>query len=310
MLDEMVATTFDVIADVTFSGGDTFDRDSVHNAIEDYIADAGKISLFDILGAPDWLPRPGRLISGKAMRETKALADTAIDARIAAGHSGVPDLLDLLLQGEDPKSGRKMTTAELRDNLLTFIVAGHETTALTLAWSLYLLAFDPEIQERAQQEVGAVLGGRSARGEDVENLPFVRNVINEALRLYPPAGMVSRTALANDTLGGREVKPGDTCIIPIYALHRNELLWDAPDTFNPDRWETSSVDRYAYLPFGDGPRICIGMSFAIQEAVIILATLLSRFRFNAVPGKVPDPVMILTLRPEGGVWLTAEPVNP
>lgn len=308
MLDEMVTTTFDVIADVTFSGGETFDRDGVHNAIDDYISEAGKISLFDILGAPDWVPRPGRVMSGKALREMKSVADRAIEDRAVRGNEGVPDLLDLLLQGEDPKSGRKMSTAELRDNLLTFIVAGHETTALTLAWSMYLVAFDQEVQDRARAEAQAVLQGRAATGEDVEHLPYIRQIIDEALRLYPPAGMVSRTAMAADTLCGREIRKGDTCIIPIYALQRSKLLWDDPDAFRPDRFaDRKSVDRYAYLPFGDGPRICIGASFALQEAVIILATMLSRFKYTPVPGRDPDPVMILTLRPQGGVWLTAEP---
>ena len=307
LLDEMVTTTFDVIADVTFSGGDTFDRDGVHRAIDDYIAEAGKISLFDILGFPDWVPRPGRVMSGQALREMKSVADKAIDDRAASGHEGVPDLLDLLLAGEDPKSGRKMNTAEMRDNLLTFIVAGHETTALTLAWSMYLVAFDQRVQDKARAEAQEVLQGRAASGEDVEHLPFIRQIIEEALRLYPPAGVISRTALEPDTLGGREIRPGDTVMIPIYALHRNRLLWDDPDMFRPERFE-SRPDRYAYLPFGDGPRICIGMAFAVQEAVIILATLLSRFRFKPVPGRDPEPVMILTLRPEGGVWLEAEAV--
>lgn len=309
MLDEMVTTTFDVISDVTFSGGDTFDRDAVHGAIDDYIAEAGKISLFDILGFPDWIPRPGRVMSGAALKEMKQMADGAIDARAARGNDGVPDLLDLLLEGEDPKTKRKMSTAELRDNLLTFIVAGHETTALTLAWSLYLVGFDQQVQDRARAEAREVLQGRAATGDDVENLPYIRQIIDEALRMYPPAGIISRTALKKDTLCGRDVRPGDTVMIPIYALGRNHLLWDDPDRFDPDRFaDRKSIDRYAYLPFGDGPRICIGASFALQEAVIILATLLSRFKFTAVNGKEPDPVMILTLRPQGGVWLTAEAV--
>ncbi|WP_299702255.1 cytochrome P450 [uncultured Tateyamaria sp.] len=307
LLDEMVTTTFDVIADVTFSGDGTFDRSSIHRAIEDYISNAGKISLFDIMGAPDWVPRPGRMVQGTAMRDTKAIADRAIETRAARPHDGVPDLLDLLMAGEDPESGRKMTTAELRDNLLTFIVAGHETTALTLAWSMYLVAFDPAAQDRARAEAQSVLQGRPARGGDIQHLPFIRQIIDEALRLYPPAGMVSRTAMANDVLCGCEIRKGDTCIIPIYAVHRSKLLWDNPDAFRPERFaDRKLVDRYAYLPFGDGPRICIGASFALQEAVIILATVLSRFKFVPVAGKNPDPVMILTLRPDGGVWLTAE----
>ncbi|WP_299723043.1 cytochrome P450 [uncultured Tateyamaria sp.] len=307
-LDEMVTTTFDVIADVTFSGGDTFDRDAVHHAIDDYISEAGKISLFDVLGAPDWVPRPGRVMSGQAMRDMKVVADRAIDERAARGPEGVPDLLDLLMAGEDPKSGRRMNTSEMRDNLLTFIVAGHETTALTLAWSMYLVAFDQDVQDAARAEAQSVLGDRAATGADVEDLPLIRQIIDEALRLYPPAGIVSRTAMADDVLCGREVRKGDTVMLPIYALHRSHLHWDDPDAFRPSRFaDRKAIDRYAYLPFGDGPRICIGASFALQEAVIILATMLARFRVRPVPGRDPDPVMILTVRPEGGVWLMAEP---
>lgn len=309
MLDEMITTTFDVIADVTFSGDDTFDRAGIHDAIDAYIAQAGRISLLDVLGLPDWLPRPGRAQSTRPLNAMKREADRAIEARAARGAKPNPDLLDLLLSGSDPKSGRQMTTAELRDNLLTFIVAGHETTALTLAWALYLVAFDPNIQNAARDEARNVLEGRAATGQDVENLPFIRTIIDEALRLYPPAGMISRTAQKPDRLCGTAILPGDTVMVPIYALHRSHLLWDTPDAFRPDRFANrKSLDRYAYLPFGDGPRICIGMAFALQESVIILSTLLARLRFTPVRGKDPTPVMIITLRPEGGVWLEAEPI--
>ncbi len=311
LFDEMVTATFEVISDVTFSGGEKFDRSAVHAAIDKYIAQTAKVSILDIFGAPGWIPRPLRMISSGAMREMKRMADGAIEARRASGPHNVPDLLDLLLEGEDPKTKRTMSTEELRDNLLTFIVAGHETTALTLAWSLYLLAFDPTVQARARAEAQGVLQGRTATADDVENLPFIRQVIDEALRLYPPAAMVSRIAREADTLCGREVRAGDTVMLPFYALHRNHLLWDHPHAFNPDRFsDPKAIDRYAYLPFGDGPRICIGASFAIQEAVIILATLISRFRFSRVPGKEPKPVLILTLRPEGGVWLKVERAGP
>lgn len=309
MFDEMVRATFDVISDVTFSDGNGFDRDAVHRAIDAYVSEAGRISLFDILGLPDWVPRPGRMMSGPALQQMKTAADRSIDARRHAGRStAMPDLLDLLMAGEDPETQRRMDTAELRDNLLTFIVAGHETTALTLAWALYLCAFDPDIQDRARAEARAVLGDRAATGADVEALPLIRQIVDEALRLYPPAGVVSRTAQAADTLCGHQIRPGDTVMIPIYALHRNRLLWDDPDAFRPARFaDRKAIARYAYLPFGDGPRICIGASFALQEAVIILSTLLARFRFRPVRGRDPKPVMILTLRPEGGVWLQADP---
>lgn len=305
MFDEMVQTTFEVISDVTFSGDEGFDRDGVHHAIEAYIQSTAKISLGDMLGLPSWVPRLSRIRSGGALTDMQRVADEAIQRRRASGQpNAAPDLLDLLLAGADPESGRQMSTEELRDNLLTFIVAGHETTALSLSWALYLVAGDPRVQDLARAEAQSVLEDRVAGAEDVPNLPYIRQIVDEALRMYPPAALVSRTARKADRLCGREVRPGDTVMIPIYALHRNNLLWDDPNAFRPERFaDRKAIRRYAYLPFGDGPRICIGASFAQTEAVIILATLLSRYRFDPVPGRDPKPVMILTLRPEGGVWL-------
>ncbi len=304
--DEMVRATFEVLSDVTLSGERHFDRAAMHRAIDNYIDVAGRVSLFDIAGMPGWVPRPGRVFSGNALKKMKSVADEAIGQRRQAKQP--PDLLDLLIAGTDPETQRQMRGPEIRDNLLTFIVAGHETTALTLSWALYLLAFAPEQQERAAEEARTQLGDRAATADDVASMPFIRAVVDEALRLYPPAGIISRTAQQADTLCGREVWPGDTVMVPIYALHRNRLLWENPDAFDPDRFMGGApVDRYAYLPFGDGPRICIGAGFALQEAVIILATLLARFRFEPLAGKTPKQVLIITTLPEGGVWLTAHP---
>ena len=309
LFSEMVTATFEVISDVTFSGGAGFDRDAIHGAIESYMLQTARLSLLDVIGAPAWVPRPGRLFSGASLRAMKSAANGAIAGRKMRPKTGVPDLLDLLLAAEDPTTKRQMSTDELRDNLLTFIVAGHETTALTLAWALYLCAHDPAVQDAARSEAQGALGSRPAEAGDLPALPLVRRIVDEALRLYPPAAFLARTAMEPDSLCGREVRVGDTVILPIYALHRNALLWDNPDGFNPDRFaDPKSIDRFSYLPFGDGPRICIGASFALQEAVIILATLLARFRFTAIPGRAPKPVMILTLRPEGGVWLGVEAV--
>jgi len=303
--DEMVTATFEVISDVTLSGGEGFDRTAVHMAIAEYIGNSAKLSVLDIIGAPPWVPRPGRLFAATTMRQMKQAADRAILDRKTRGAQPIPDLLDLLIAGEDPATGRRMTVDELRDNLLTFIVAGHETTALTLAWSLYLCAHSPAIQSAARLEAQAALGPRAATTADIPNLPLIRRIVDEALRLYPPAAFLARTARKPDTLCGHPVRRNDTIILPIYALHRHHLLWQNPDAFDPDRFLTPPT-RFAYLPFGDGPRICIGASFALQEAVIILATLLARFRYALIPGRTPKPAMILTLRPQGGVWLTVE----
>lgn len=307
MYEEMITATFEVISDVTFSADAGFDRGEMHGAIDGYISQAAKLSLMDILGFPDWVPRPGRLFAGNDLKRMKSAADTAVDTRRSRPTPDIPDLLDLLLSGEDSETKRSMNTAELRDNLLTFIVAGHETTALTLSWALYLCAFAPEVQERARLEAEAVLQGRTATAEDCADLPYLRQIIDETLRLYPPAPLLSRTALKEDVICDREIRAKDTVAIPVYCLHRNHLIWENADSFDPDRFaDTSAIDRFAYLPFGAGPRICIGAGFAIQEAIIILATLLTKFRFHAIEGRDPKPVMILTLRPEGGVWLKTE----
>ena len=305
MFEEMVTATFEVISDVTLAGGGegAFDRTAVHRAIESYIGGTARISFLDLLGMPRWVPRPGRVFGSAQIGAMKRMADTTIDQRRSAPRPEVPDLLDLLMAGHDPETGRQMTTSELRDNLLTFIVAGHETTALTLSWALYLCAFAPEEQEAARAEAQAVLGDRAATAADVPALPRIRAIIEETLRLYPPAAFLSRTARVDDRLCDREIRKGDTVILPVYALHRHHAIWDDPDQFRPARFLGQRPDRYSWLPFGDGPRICIGANFALQEAVIILATLLARFRFAPVPGRDPKPVMILTLRPEGGVWL-------
>ncbi|MCI2399693.1 cytochrome P450 [Aliiroseovarius subalbicans] len=309
MAAEMLRTAFEVIAAVTFSHKTGIPRDLAHRAIENYLTGAGRVSLFDFLGLPDWVPRPDRLVPASELRRLKRAADDAIDAHAARALDEVPDLLDLLIDAQDPETGRRMTTPELRDNLLTMLVAGHETTALALSWSFYLCAFDTDVQERARAEAHEVLNGRIATGDDVVNLPYTRQIVEEAMRLYPPAGFLSRTATAPDMLQDREVLPGDTIMLPIYALHRNRLWWTDPDRFDPDRFEDPrAIDPFAYLPFGGGPRICLGMSFAMQETVIVLSTLLSRFRFTPVPGRVPEPVLILSLRPGGGVWLNLEPI--
>lgn len=304
---EMVAATFDVIADVALSDRAGLDRAAVGTALDAYIDRAARVSLFDVLDLPAWVPRPGRQAATGDLAEVQAGMEAAIARRAAKGPQPVPDLMDLLMAATDPETGRRMTRQELRENLLTFVVAGHETTALTLAWALYLCAFDPQVQDRARAEAQAVLGDRAAVAGDVARLPFVRQIVEETLRLYPAGGFLSRTARARDRFCGLDVRTGDTVMIPVYALHRHRALWSEPDAFRPDRWvDRPSFDRYRFLPFGDGPRICIGARFAVQEAVVILATLLARFRFRAVAGRAPRPVMILTLRPEGGVWLEVE----
>jgi cytochrome P450 len=302
---EMVAATFDIICDVALSGRERLDRRRVSQAVTQFMESAGRVSLLDILGAPDWVPRPERLSRADARRMDR-MVDGVIAARRRRGPMREPDMLDLMLAAEDPKSGRRHTPAEVRNNLLAFLIAGHETTALALSWSLFLLAFDRGVQARAAEEAQAVLGDRAATAEDCARLPYVRRVLDEAMRLYPPAGLLSRQARRGDVLLGRTVEPGETVTVPIYAVHRHRDLWDHPDAFDPDRFAApaaASRHRYAYLPFGAGPRVCIGMGFALMEATIILATLLARLDFSLLHGHRPMPRMTVTVRPDPGIVL-------
>ena len=304
LFEEMVATAFDIINAVTFPVGTGVDHGAVHRALETYLAGAARLDILDLVNVPAWVPRPSRMFAEAQLAEMQAQNDAAIARRRADPDRRGNDLLSLLMAAEDAETGRRMDDADLRNNLLTFIVAGHETTALTLAWAFYLLAHHPDIAAAARAEAQGALSGRAATAEDLPALPLIRQIVLESLRLYPPAALLGRTAAADDVLSGVEIRRGDTVSIPIYALHRHRRLWHDPDAFRPDRFaDGGPADRFAFLPFSDGPRVCIGAQFAIQEAVIVLATLIARFRFAPVPGRDPVPSMVLTLRPAGGVWL-------
>ena len=199
-----------------------------------------------------------------------------------------------------------MSDEEVVNNLLTFIIAGHETTAVALSWTLWLLAKDQESQQRVFEEIAAVAADAPLSASHVEQLSFCRQVIQEAMRLYPPAPGIGREAKTAFELGGRPVEAGTRIHIPVFALHRNVRLWDRPNAFDPDRFTAEAVkarSRYAHLPFGGGPRICIGAGFAMLEAAAILATLVRAFRFTPVAGHKPKPVARVTLRPAGGMPL-------
>lgn len=311
MVAEMLTSTFDVICDVALSGREHFDAQTFGRAITRYFQTAGRASLLDFLGVPQWMPRPGELIAGSSVRTMHRMVGQAIETRRREKSGGADDLLDYMLAAEDPETGRKMSSEDLVHNMQFFIVAGHETTALALSWSLYLLANSPEHQERARAESRAQLSGRAATALDLDKMPFVEQVLNEAMRLYPPVGLLARNVLEEDELCERQVLPNDTLFLPIWALHRHEMWWDKPEEFDPDRFgpeARAGRNKYQYLPFGAGPRVCVGADFAMTQARIILATLVQRFRFSpALPG--PKPIMTMTVRPEPGVFLNVEPLN-
>ena len=310
LVTEMLTATFDVICDVALSGREHFDGATFSKAITQYFQTAGRASLLDFLGFPQWFPRPGELLAAASVHTMHDMVAAAIEARRKETSAGADDLLNHMLAARDPETGQQMSKEELVHNMQFFIVAGHETTALALSWALYLLAHSREWQDRVRAEVTGQLGGRAAGPDDLAAMPLVEQVLEEAMRLYPPVGLLARTVLARDELCGRTVQPNDIIFLPIWALHRHEMWWDEPEKFDPGRFAPQSrgrLNKYQYLPFGAGPRVCVGADFAMMQARIILATLIQNFRF-APATPAPRPVMMMTVRPEPGVFLTIAPV--
>jgi cytochrome P450 len=225
MVREMLSATFDVICEVALSGREHIDPEIYAAAITRYFLTAGRASLLDFLQVPQWVPRPGNVLALGSVRTMHGMVARAIAARRRAGPHTPDDLLDYMIRAEDPESGRRMTDEDLLHNMQFFIVAGHETTALALAWSLFLLANDPEAQARARAEASAVLDGRAAGAADLERMPYVARVIDEAMRLYPPVAFLARNVLAPDRLYDRDVRPRETVFLNVHALHRHRLYW-------------------------------------------------------------------------------------
>jgi cytochrome P450 len=266
--------------------------------------------VFDLLSArfrnliqpPDWLPTPRNLKLRKAIREL----DTVVDGFIRAGRARKEpgdDLLSMLIHAQD-EDGSRMTDRQLRDETMTLYLAGHETTALTLSWTWFLLAQHPEVEEKLVAEWNAVLNGRSPTVDDLPKLVYTEHVITEAMRVYPPVYLIGREALTDLELGDFPVPRGTTVFLSQWVTHRDPRFYDDPTAFRPERWEgglAARLPKYAYYPFGGGPRVCIGNGFAMIEAVLLLATIGPRYRFTLAP---EPPVTIwpsITLLPAHGI---------
>lgn len=311
LVGETLTATFDVICDVALSGREHFDGRTFGDAVTRYFKTVGRPSLLDFLGFPGWFPRPAGWLAGSSVRTMHRMVAKAIEARRAHATGRADDLLDRMLAAQDPETGRQMSPEDLVHNMQFFIVAGHETTALAISWALYLLANLPKYQDKARSEAVAQLNGRVAGAEDLDAMPFIKQILEEAMRLYPPVGLLARTVLEEDELCGRLMRPNDTVFLPIWALHRHEMWWHTPNSFDPDRFSPSRSalrDKYQYLPFGAGPRVCVGANFALMQAQIILATLVQHFRF-APSQPSPRPIMTMTVRPEPGIFLSLERVG-
>jgi len=251
---------------------------------------------------PYWLPTT----LNKTLRESVVVVDALlkrfIDERRTSGEDK-GDLLSMLLAAQD-EDGSAMTDRQVRDEAMTLFGAGHETTAVTMMWTWYLLSQNPQVEAKLHEELDRVLAGRQPTLDDLPQLKYTEMVIKEALRIYPPAWGTTREPIEDVTIGGYTVKKGSSVFINIYGLHRDARYFPNPDVFDPERFSPErekDIPKYAYLPFGGGPRVCIGNAFALMEARLILATMAQRYRLELAPGQVVKPERQFTLRSKYGM---------
>ena len=307
---DMTELTFDILSQTLFSGDIITETNDFAGDVERLLHTMGRVDPFDLFKLPPWVPRLTRMGGARVMEQFRDIVDQTMAKRRQRMDSGedVPkDFLTLLLRIE---SEGGLTHEEVKDNIITFIGAGHETTARALGWTIFCLAKSGPDLSIVEGEIDQFFAGDLPPPEQwIGHLPKTRAAFEEALRLYPPAPSINRAAITDDLYGDLEIKAGVTVLIMPWTLHRHKLLWDEPGAFIPQRFwpeNRDKIDRYQYLPFGAGPRICIGAAFALQEAVIALAVLLRRFRFTCTDQCTPWPVQKLTTQPRGGLPMRVE----
>ena len=298
----MAELTFDVLAKALLGDPQGLDGERLKYATRNAVTSAGTLRPDDLIPWPRWVPRPISPKGSRALKKLKAAADDLLDSRDV--NDPGDDLVGLLISAIDPKTGQKLSRRERRDNLIGFFIAGHETTALTLTWALYLVGMHGPTAERIRAEVTDICGQGDIAYDDIDRLSFTRAVLDETMRLYPPAPMLNRECHEETEIHGRKIEVGDTFLLCNYVMHRTERLWENPNAFDPDRFMRQpelKAKGAPYMPFGAGPRICVGMAFAVMEAVMALGTLVRDYDIDIPDDCFPRPLMTVTLRPEGGV---------
>jgi cytochrome P450 len=299
---EMMALTLEIVAKTLFDADVSGQTGAVGHAANVLAEHFGaRLRSFRLL--PDWVPTPANLRSARAIRRLDQVIYAMIAARRSSGEDR-GDLLSLLLHAQDADDGTGMTDRQVRDEAMTLFLAGHETTAVALSWTWYLLAQHPQVEARVSEELRAVLGDRAPALADVPRLTYTERVVTESMRLYPPAYVMGRQAARPTEVAGYPVARNVIVVMPTWIVHHDSRWFDEPETFRPERWadeRAHSLPRYAYFPFGGGPRQCIGNTFAMMEAVLILATIAQRHRLALVPGQRVTPTPYVTLRPEPGI---------
>jgi cytochrome P450 len=299
---EMSALTLPIVVECLF-GGDVTRYAAEVSELMSAVLDASNQRLNSALHLPSWVPTPRHIRERRALRRLDAIIHELIAARRAAP-GGRRDLLSMLLSAVDADSGVRMSDQHLRDEMMTLFLAGHETTANALTWTWYLLSQNPSAEAALLDELDRVLGGRVPSLADLPNLPYTEMVVREALRLYPPAPGVAREPIEDVTIGGYVVPSGSLISVTSYVMHRDARFFPDPERFEPARfapgWE-QRLPRYAYLPFGGGPRVCIGISFAMMEARLILAAVAQRWRMTLEPDQTVVPMQLVTVRARDGI---------
>jgi cytochrome P450 len=306
---EMSDLTLEIIGLTMFSAGGAVSARSVETALVRATETLTFNPLFLVPGVSGLMfQRLDRKIRA-IFAELDAAIAGMIAERQAQGDAAPKDLLARLIAARDSESGAKMTPAEVRDEVITMFVAGHETTAAAMAWVWYLLSQHPAVEARLHAELDQVLGGRAPTIADLPKLTYARMVLDEAMRLYPPApGTSARLALAEDEICGVKIPKGANVVVAPWILHRHSTLWDRPERFDPERFAPGvERARFAYLPFSGGPRVCIGAQFAVAEALLILANVAQRYRLELKPGHRVEIHHRITMRPAGGLPMILKP---
>ncbi len=305
---EMSQLTLDVVGKALFSMDLSGEAAEVGRALRVALEHMTHLA-FTVFPLPARVPTPRNL---RFRRALSALDDVVYDIIAARRQSdgGAGDLLAMLLQARDEETGEGMSDRQLRDEVMTFFLAGHETTAVALAWTWYLLARHPEVEERLRAEVSSVLAGRTPRMTDLGALTYTRMVVEEALRLYPPLWGFPRQTIGEDEIGGYRITANSMVSICPYVTHRHPEFWEDPERFDPERFtpeRTATRPRYAYLPFSGGPRQCIGNEFALMEAQLAMAMTVQRYRLSLASDRPVEPEVRVTLRPRGGIMMRLAP---
>ncbi len=304
---EMMHLALDIVGRTMLST----DVNDAANKVEEALDVAIKESYHRVqalINLPLWLPVPRHLRYARSRNMLDKIVMDIIEDRRKSGQH-FPDLLDMLMSVKDEDTGEMMSDKQLRDEIMTIFLAGHETTANALSWALYLLSQNPEVEKKYFEEIDSVLGKRTPAFEDLKNLPYLQQIIHESLRLFPPAWILGRTAINDDEIAGVKINKGDNIMISPWQIHRSKSFWENPEQFIPERFtpeKMKDLHKFVYFPFGGGPRFCIGNNFALIEMQLVLAMIGQKFRLRVKPGFVVEPDPLITLRPKSGMQMTLE----